>query len=77
MPHKPKTVCTELPENYNLGTGRTSALSHSKVLSTWDEEPDLDRAKFMNKRHTEKELAEMDLTAYLASRAVLMTRGSG
>jgi hypothetical protein len=67
IPHKPKTVCTDKPEDYELPANHRSALSHSKVMCTWDDEPDVQRTKFMTKRHSEKELAEMDLQAYLAS----------
>lgn len=66
FPHKPTSVCTELPPGYELADGPVGATGHSKVECSWDQD-DPKRTKFMTKRHSEKELAEMDLRDYLAS----------
>lgn len=68
FPNAPKSSCSTMPKTYAAPeTDKANALTHSKVSCTWDEPMDKRRVKKMTKRYSEKELAEMDLNAYLGS----------
>merc|ERR1719181_190614 len=65
FPHAPHSEATEIPKNYEQPKANSS-LQHSKPTCTWDEQPER-RAKEIKKSFSTKELADMDMQAYLAS----------
>ncbi|UKK01000.2 hypothetical protein MACK_001813 [Theileria orientalis] len=66
FPRKPTTESFKIPDNYEPPISTQSALRHSKVECKWDTTP-VKRFKTLTKRFTEKELASLDLSEYLAS----------
>ncbi|BAM40827.1 conserved hypothetical protein [Theileria orientalis strain Shintoku] len=66
FPRKPTTESFKIPDNYKPPANTQSALRHSKVECKWDTTP-AKRFKTLTKRFTEKELASLDLSEYLAS----------
>ncbi|UKJ88613.2 hypothetical protein MACJ_001857 [Theileria orientalis] len=66
FPRKPTTESFKIPDNYQPPISTQSALRHSKVECKWDTTP-AKRFKTLTKRFTEKELASLDLSEYLAS----------
>ncbi|CAE8682360.1 unnamed protein product [Polarella glacialis] len=66
-PHKASSECTDVPAKFSGPGMMRSALGHTKVKCTWDEAPPQRRKDLMRKKFTPKEIAEMDLSTYLAS----------
>ncbi|KAJ3005338.1 pre-rRNA-processing protein esf1 [Thoreauomyces humboldtii] len=64
--HPPKDEATSLPSAYAPRDFVTSALQHSNVKLTWDEDDD-DRVRVTRRKFTKADLEEMDFKAYLAS----------
>ena len=59
-------LCTEAPAVYQSSDFTTTALQHSKVKLTWDQD-DPDRVKITRRKFTKDEIQDMDFKAYLAS----------
>jgi len=66
-PHKPVGVATEMPRKYQAPAQVQSAVGHTKVKCTWDQDPKQRRKDLIRKKFSIKEMADMDLKAYLAS----------
>ncbi|XP_028774571.1 pre-rRNA-processing protein ESF1 [Neltuma alba] len=62
----PRDVATEAPANYEGKDFYTRALQHSKVHLSWDEDEPL-RAKTLRRKFNDDQLAELELTEFLAS----------
>lgn len=67
LPHNPTSQITELPKQFQGPAMLRSASGHTKVQCTWDETPLQRRKDLMRKKFTPKELADMDMNAYLAT----------
>ncbi|KAF4658511.1 pre-rRNA-processing protein esf1, variant 2 [Perkinsus olseni] len=66
FPHPPTSTCTEMPKKYQKGsTDNQQAQSHTNAKCAWDE-PAPER-RFLSKKLTPEDIAEIDLDAYLAS----------
>ena len=69
FPYAAISTCTEAPgANYKSPLedgGAAATFSHSKVTCSWDE--DLPERKILRRKLTPKEIAELDLSAYIAS----------
>jgi len=66
-PHKPTSKATELPHKFSAPAMLRSAAGHTKVKCTWDESNPQRKKDLVRKKFSPKELADMDLKAYLAS----------
>ncbi|KCV69939.1 hypothetical protein H696_03404 [Fonticula alba] len=63
---EPHDFADSLPSNYMPTTFHTNALSHSTVRLTWDED-DHSKKAVLRRRLDEKDLDDIDISAYLAS----------
>lgn len=62
----PQDVATEVPANYEGKDFYSRALQHSKVNLSWEEDEPL-RAKTLNRKLTDAQLAQFELKEFLAS----------
>jgi hypothetical protein len=62
----PRDTATRVPANYQPKGFVTTALQHSRVKLTWDED-DPERLMVTRRKFTKDDLKEMDFKAYLAS----------
>ncbi|KAF4671746.1 pre-rRNA-processing protein esf1 [Perkinsus chesapeaki] len=66
FPHPPTSTCTEMPKKYQkTNNDNQQAQSHTNAKCSWDE-PAPER-RFLSKKLTPEDIAEIDLDAYLAS----------
>ncbi|CXI16398.1 small subunit rRNA processing factor, putative [Plasmodium berghei] len=63
--YKIKESCDKIPENYQFHYSVSTVLKHTRVKSSWDENPK--RKKLLSTRFTEEKLRELDLKEYLAN----------
>ncbi|GAW82804.1 small subunit rRNA processing factor [Plasmodium gonderi] len=63
--YKIKEFCDKIPENYQFHYTVSTALKHTHVKPTWDENPK--RKKLLSTRFSEEKLRELDLKEYLAN----------
>ncbi|KAL2333837.1 hypothetical protein Fmac_015050 [Flemingia macrophylla] len=62
----PWDVATEVPENYECKDFYSRALQHSKVNLSWEDDEPL-RAKTLNRKFTDEQLAQLELKEFLTS----------
>lgn len=61
-----KDICYEIPIDHKSKDFQTTALQHSKVKLTWDND-DEERIKITKRKFTKEDIKDMDFKAYLAS----------
>jgi len=66
-PHQPTSEAKDMPKKYVAPAMLRSAVGHTRVKCTWDETPVQRKKDLMRKKYSQKEAADMDLKAYLAS----------
>lgn len=67
LPHAPTSEATRIPAKYRAPDLLTSGQGHTTSKCNWDEGPAHRKKDLMRKRFSEKELAEMDIKAYMDS----------
>lgn len=67
--NEPKDHCGQLPSEieFNLDAVQQSALAHSKVKLSWDEDDIEERLVLKKRKFTDDELERIDYSNYLAS----------